>query len=80
MNHAFERYYDLQDEPLDITSGELVDLLDAGLGPTEIDRLRFTRWRLQTRQLAGDGWRQSTGDDAGEVRLQVRSAKPSEQP
>ncbi len=56
MEKEFERINDVGREPLDITGAELARLLDAGLDPTEIDRLRFTRWRLRTNQLQGDGW------------------------
>ncbi len=59
MNEAFDRVYDVENDPLDITARELANLLDAGLAPTEIDRLRFTRWRLRTHQLDGDGFPQS---------------------
>jgi hypothetical protein len=55
MNEAFEQFYAVESDPLDITARELANLLDAGLEPTEIDRLRFTRWRLRTHQLEGDG-------------------------
>lgn len=55
MKEAFERYYEVESDPLDITGRELANLLDAGLEPTEIDRLRFTRWRVRTNQLEGDG-------------------------
>ncbi len=61
MNEAFERFYDVESDPLDITGQELANLLDSGLQPTEIDRLRFTRWRLRTHQLEGDGWPHSSG-------------------
>jgi len=56
MDNELERTDAPKDEPLDISGPELADLLDAGLEPTEIDRLRFTRWRLRTNQLQGDGW------------------------
>ncbi|MGA7670506.1 MAG: hypothetical protein WBW04_08790 [Nitrolancea sp.] len=56
MENEFQRLADIEREPLDISGAELIDLLDAGLQPTEIDRLRFTRWRFRTNQLQGDGW------------------------
>lgn len=56
MYNTLPRSHPTHEDPLDITPFELVHLLDAGLDSTEIDRLRFSRWRLRTHRLEGDGW------------------------
>lgn len=56
MYNTLARSHPTHEDPLDITPFELVNLLDAGLNSTEIDRLRFSRWRLRTHQLEGDSW------------------------
>ncbi len=66
MKEAFERFDDDDHDPLDITAKEVVNLLDDGFCPTEIDRIRFTRWRLRSHQLDGDGWPRSGGDEVEE--------------
>ncbi len=73
MENEFERINDADREALDISGAELADLLDGGLDPTEIDRLRFTRWRLRTNQLQGDGWPHHSGR-AKQSRPRMRSA------
>ena len=73
MENEFERVKDADREALDISGAELADLLDCGLDPTEIDRLRFTRWRLRTNQLQGDGWPHHSGQ-AKRPRPRMRSA------
>jgi hypothetical protein len=74
MNDSVERAYDVEHDPLDITGRELANLLDAGLSSTEIDRLRFTRWRLRTHQLEGDGWPQSGGSVSTQAMRPLRWA------
>ncbi len=66
MNEAFERFDNVDHDPLDITAKEIVNLLDVGLSRTEIDRMRFTRWRLRSHQLDGDGWLRSDSDELEE--------------
>ena len=47
MDTAAKRLCETDNEPGNITPHELADMLDSGLSPVAIDRLCFTRWRMQ---------------------------------
>ncbi len=67
MTYAFDGCHDIESEALDISAMELADLLDSGLLPAQIDRLCFTRWRLRSGQLQGDGWPPADAPANGET-------------
>ena len=79
VDTAAKRLCETDNDPGNITPHELADMLDSGLSPVAIDRLCFTRWRMQETLAERQSSLHRTADNGGRKKLEAPSLTQSRQ-
>ena len=77
MDTAAKHFCETDNDPGNITPHELADMLDSGLSPVAIDRLCFTRWRMQETLAERQSSLHRTADRGGKKKLEAPSLTQS---